>query len=225
MPRFDLHIPMPGQVPARIDLFRMVHHANIGHILTHGLCNRSHPAFDPRYVDIGHADIVGKRHAQPVGIEGYGDLGDYVPFYFCGHTPMLLNIITGKHGLIERPQRDVVLIHCPLQRIVEAGLRYVYTDGNAKVAISTTYTDLADMDKLHWDTITSDDFRIAVHGPDVIRRKHAEFLVHEHVPVGCIASLIVLDAERKAEMEALVAARNVDIKVIEDRNRKWFFNR
>ena len=216
---------MPGTVPARIDLFRMVHHANVAQILAHGLCNRSHPKFDPNYVDIGHPEIVGKRQAQPVGLEGYGDLGDYVPFYFCGHTPMLLNIITGKHGLIERPQRDVVLIHCPLQRIMDAGCRYVYTDGNAKVEISKVFTDLGDMDKLDWDAIGSDDFRIAVQGPDRIRRKHAEFLVREHVPVECIASLIVLDAERKAEMEALVNARGLPIKVIADVNRKWFFNR
>ncbi|MBK6371543.1 MAG: DUF4433 domain-containing protein [Flavobacteriales bacterium] len=118
----------------------MVHHANIAHILEHGLCNRSHPQFDPAYVDIGHPDIVGKRTAQPVGIDGYGDLGEYVPFYFCGHTPMLLNIITGKYGLPKRSQRDLVFIHCPMQRILDKGCRYFYTDGNAKVNISRPTT-------------------------------------------------------------------------------------
>ena len=203
----------------------MVHHANVEHILEHGLCNRSHPQFDPNYVDIGHPDIVGKRTAQPVGMEGYGDLGDYVPFYFCGHTPMLYNIITGRHGLIGRPQRDIVLIHCPLQRITATACRYFYTDGNAKVEISKVFTDLRDMDKLDWDAIGSDDFRIAVHGPDRIRRKHAEFLVREHVPVGCIASLIVLDTERKDEMEAIVSSQGPPIEVIADVKRKWFFAR
>lgn len=216
---------MPGRVPQRIDLFRMVHHANIGHILDHGLCNRAHPDFDPNYVDIGHPDIIGKRTAQPVGVAGNGDLGEYVPFYFCGHTPMLFNIITGRHGLPQRPQRDLVIIHCPMLRITTANLRYVYTDGNAKVNISRTFTSIEDMGQLDWDAIGSDDFRISEHGPDRIRRKHAEFLVHEHVPVGCIASLIVLDAERKAEMDAVVAERKLDIKVIADSKRKWFFNR
>ncbi|MBP9160711.1 MAG: hypothetical protein KBF49_07670 [Flavobacteriales bacterium] len=40
---------------------------------------------------------------------------------------------------------------------------------------------------------------------------------------GCIASLIVLDTERKQEMEMLVNARSLIIKVIEDIHRKWFF--
>jgi hypothetical protein len=58
---------------------------------------------------------------------------------------------------------------------------------------------------------------------DRIRRKHAEFLVREHVPVECIASLIVLDAERKQEMEGLVRDGGLSIKVIVDVKRKWFF--
>jgi hypothetical protein len=176
-------------------------------------------------VDIGHPDIIGKRTAQPVGIDGYGDLGAYVPFYFSGHQPMLLNIITGMYGLPQRPQRDIVLIHCPLPRITANGCRYVYTNGNAKVIISKVFTDLAQLDQLHWDDIFAHDFRIAVHGKDRIRRKQAEFLVHGRLPVHCIASLIVLDAERRTEMEALVSARSLDIKVIADDARKWFFDR
>ena len=43
------------------------------------------------------------------------------------------------------------------------------------------------------------------------------------MPVGCIGGLIVLDAERKAEMEALVHDRGLTIKVIADQQRKWFF--
>jgi len=214
---------MPGQVPDRIDLFRMVHHANIAHILDHGLCNRAHPDFDPGYVDIGNPDIIGKRTAQPVGLAGYGDLGDYVPFYFCGHTPMLLNIITGRHGMLRRDQRDLVIIHCPLARVTATDRRYFYTDGNAKVMISKRYTDVKDMDKLDWDAIGSDRFEITLYGQDRIRRKHAEFLVKDHVPVPCVAALIVLDAGRKAEMEAHIASRELDIKVIADRQHKWFF--
>lgn len=33
------------------------------------------------------------------------------------------------------------------------------------------------------------------------------------------------DAERKAEMEALVSSRGLSIKVLADTHRKWFFNR
>jgi len=35
---------------------------------------------------------------------------------------------------------------------------------------------------------------------------------------------LVLDTERRAEMEALVSARDLDIKVMVDQQRKWFFS-
>jgi len=92
------------------------------------------------------------------------------------------------------------------------------------VNISKTYTTIGDMDQLDWEAIGSYDFRIAEHGPDRIRRKHAEFLVHGHVPVACIAALLVLDTERKAEMETLIKERDLDIKVVVDQKRKWFFS-
>jgi hypothetical protein len=31
-------------------------------------------------VNIGNTDIITKRVAELVGIDGYGDLGEYVPF-------------------------------------------------------------------------------------------------------------------------------------------------
>ncbi len=213
---------MPGQVPARIHVYRLVHHANVGHILRHGLCHRGHPAFDPAYVNIGNADIITKRVAEPVGLPGYGDLGEYVPFYFSGRTPMLYNIKTG-YGVPQLPQRDLVYIVCSFDRLVASGLPYVYTDGNAKVRISKRYTDPKDVDKLHWNAIGTGDFRTSLHGPDRTRVMHAEFLVRHHVPVEQIVALLVLDPERAAGMEALVQADGLPIKVVVDDKRKWFF--
>lgn len=78
---------MKTSPPPRIDLFRLVHHANVAHILAHGLCNRGHANFDPNYVDIGLGDIIGKRHAQPVGVAGHGDLGDPCPSISAATSP------------------------------------------------------------------------------------------------------------------------------------------
>lgn len=102
---------MPGRVPSRIHVYRLVHHANVRHMLHHGLCHRGHPDFDPHYVNIGNTDIITKRVAESVGLEGYGDLVEYVPFYFSGKTPMLYNIKTG-YGVPQLPQRDLVYIVC-----------------------------------------------------------------------------------------------------------------
>ena len=213
---------MPGQVPDRLFVYRLVHHRNIPHILHHGLCHRGHPDFDPQYLNIGNTDIIIKRVAEPVGLQGYGDLGEYVPFYFSGKTPMLYNIKTG-YGVPQLPQRDLVYIVCSFDRLVGSGLQYVYTDGNAKIRISKRFTDPKDVDKLHWDAIGTGDFRTGLHGPDRTRVMHAEFLVHHHVPVDQIVALIALDAERAAEMQALVQGQGLPIKVVVDDKRKWFF--
>jgi hypothetical protein len=213
---------MPGQVPDRIHVYRLAHYANVRHILRYGLCHRGHPDFDPHYVNIGNTDIITKRVAELVGIDGYGDLGEYVPFYFSGKTPMLYNIKTG-YGVPQLPQRDLVYIVCSFDRLVASGLQYVYTDGNAKVRISKRFTDPKDVDKLHWNAIGTGDFRTSVHGPDRPRVMHAEFLVRHHVPVDQIIALLVLDPERAREMETLVQSEGLAIKVVVDDKCKWFF--
>ncbi len=217
---------MPGKVPDRIHVYRLVHHANVRHILQHGLCHRGHPDFDPDYVNIGNTDIITKRVAEPVGLPGYGDLGEYVPFYFSGKTPMLYNIKTG-YGVPQLPQRDLVFVVCSFAKLVTSGLQYVYTDGNAKIRISKRFTDPKDVDKLHWNAIGTGDFRTSVHGPDRTRVMHAEFLVRHHVPVEQIVALIALDAERVAAMQQLVNEAGLTIPVVEDvirgDKRRWFF--
>lgn len=213
---------MPGQVPKRIHVYRLVHHVNIPYILRHGLCHRDHPQFDPNYVNIGNTDIIGKRVEEPVRLEGYGHLGEYVPFYFSGQTPFLYNIKTG-YGVPQVPQRDLVYIVCSFDRLVQSGLQYVYTDGNAKIRISKRFIDPKDVDKLHWDAIGSGDFREAVHGPDRKRVLHAEFLVRHHVPVPEFVALIVLDQERAAEMGSLLKEVGCEAKVVVDDTRRWFF--
>lgn len=82
-------------VPDRIYLFRIVHWQNIEHILVHGLCSRQHEAHDPDYVHIGHPQLIVDRHDHPIPLDGHGHLGEYIPFYFWGHSPMLYMIMHG----------------------------------------------------------------------------------------------------------------------------------
>lgn len=99
------------------------------------------PRFDKRCIPIGNPDIIGKRtNKTVVVIPPGGVLGEYVPFYFSGHSPMLFNIVTG-YGVEKVPQKDIVFLVCDALKIVNAGIPYCFTDGNATKAISKFYND------------------------------------------------------------------------------------
>ena len=81
-------------------IFRMIHYSNLEFILKHGLYTKNSRMKDPEYVNIGDIQLIEQRQNFHVRINPPGgDLGDYIPFYFGGHSPMLLNIKTGYRGI------------------------------------------------------------------------------------------------------------------------------
>lgn len=93
---------------AKIWLFRIVHIDNVEYLLKNGMFTRHHALADPDYINIGDRVLINQRDDYPVNLEGFGNLGDYVPFYFGPLSPMLLNIKTGYRGITMRPQEDIV---------------------------------------------------------------------------------------------------------------------
>lgn len=70
------------------------------------MCASTHPLADPAYRNIGNRTLIRDREEYRVPIPPGGTLGEYIPFYFGGHSPMLLNIKGGRQGVERIPQRD-----------------------------------------------------------------------------------------------------------------------
>lgn len=189
--------------PSEIWLFRIVHYHNVEYILRHGMYVRGHPQQDPNYIFIGDTILTTARHDYPVPVAGYGNLGEYVPFYFWPLSPMLLNIKTGWRGITQRPQRDIVYICCRLEDLRASAQRILFTDGHAKTRTSRFYTDFADLDKLDWSTIRM-RYWTDPEDEDRQRRKQAELLVQEHVKPECIRRIIVFDEQRCEAIASLL---------------------
>ena len=68
---------------------------------------------------------------------------------------------------------------------------------------------------LDWHSIGATDFRDenADGDEDRVRKKHAEFLVKEHVPVKCIKGIVVLNESIKEQVEGIIAKHHLAIKV------------
>ena len=202
-------------------IFRMTHIDNVAFIMRNGLWSKLSSVQDPGFKAIGNSDIIGRRtHKRVVVIPPGGMLGEYVPFYFSGHSPMLLNIATG-YGVERVPQRDIVFLVCDAYEVAAQGIPFCFTDGNATKSISHFYNTLDDIGKLDWNTIKSTFWMNTDDDYDRVRKKMAEFLVKEHVPISLIRGIIVRDEAAGQRLKAMPVG--TDIPIIVDTNNDYFY--
>lgn len=201
----------------------MVHLDNVRYIVQNGICCKEHPLADPGYIDIGHRELIQDRHNYLVPISGRGQLGQYIPFYFAGHSPMLYMIKNGYQGVQRRPQEDIVFIVSSVNRIKELGLPFLFSDRNAKISVAKFFEDEGDFDKLRWDVILSQDWKNTE--SDIARRdfKQAEFLVREYVPVSAIECLVVKTEAKKRILEEMIATIEASMPVFVDERNKLYY--
>ena len=204
-------------------LFRMVHIDNVEYILQNGMFTKHHSMADPNYINIGDTTLIVQRNDYLVKIKGYGKLGDYIPFYFGPLSPMLLNIKTGYRGVTKREQSDIVYICCRLDLIIDYCKQWCFTDGHAKDALTSFFNNLDSLDQVDWDIVseriwknTEDDF-------DRMRRKQAEFLVKDSVPVSSIGRIIVYNEERKLFVQDLIEYYGLNIPVRINPMNKYYY--
>lgn len=206
-------------------IFRMVHFDNLEYVLRNGMCTRNHTLADPDYINIGDSDLISQRQEYPAKIvPPGGNLGDYVPFYFGGHSPMLLNIRTGFRGIKQRPQADIVFVVCSIGSIIkQCPDRWCFTDGHAKNSITHFYNSVDDLIEVDWQVVRDRIWKNTDDDWDRMRRKQAEFLVKDHVPVTCIQCIAVFDKQRKTQVEEIVQRSGLHIPVKTDINRQLYY--
>ena len=206
-------------------IYRMVHYENIEYILKNGMCCQSHPLADPNYIDIGYAKLISQRKEYKVRIDPpNGNFGDCVPFYFGGHSPMLLNIKTGERDITRRPQEDIVFVCCKIFRIVYfCEAQWCFTDGHAKAKNSAYYNNVQELVKIDWQMVFEQWWRNTADDNDRERRKQAEFLVKYYVPVNCFHGLLVKNQQRKEGVERIVTRLGLKIPVKADTNNQLFY--
>ncbi|MGI8634952.1 MAG: type II toxin-antitoxin system toxin DNA ADP-ribosyl transferase DarT [Segetibacter sp.] len=177
--------------------YRISHVHNLPHILQAGLCTKHHPKANPHFISIGNPSILSTRDTTPVKIAGYGNIGDYVPFYFTPRSIMLYNIVTGYYApVVPRVAReDILVVRCLIKTLATTP-RFFFTDGQANDAFTNHYNQTHYGKNIDWDSIQTSNFSKSDGDFDRQRRYQAEFLVHQHVPLSMIESLCVYN--RKA---------------------------
>lgn len=198
-------------------IFRIVHINNLLFILQNGLHCRNCSPQDPNFYGIGNDDIIGKRDAKVVPLAPGGALSDYVPFYFSPRSPMLFSI--KKNRVAE--QNDIVYLVSEYDVISNAGLDFVYTDGQAMMSFSQYFNRKKDLVELDWDLFKSKFWNDTDDDNDRMRRRNSEFLVHQVVPMTCIISIVVKTELRKEQVESFLKQISLKLRVVV--NQDWYY--
>lgn len=169
---------------------------------------------DPNYINIGDNDLIAKRNDYSVKIiPPGGNLGEYVPFYFGAHSPMLLNIKTGYRGITKRLQSDIAYIICDASDVIQQCPDWCFTDGHAKTAITEFYNSMDNIGEVDWDAVKEKHWNNTEEDFDRMRRKQAEFLVKEYVPVACIGHIVVYNDDKRILIQNMVVNLGLNIQV------------
>ena len=206
-------------------VFRIIPIQNLEHNLSVGLFCKTANKVSLDYVAIGSQDVIGRRDTKVVKCYPDDVVNDYVPFYFSIRTPMLYNIITG-HGVKTFPQKDIVYLCFKFKELACEDFKWCYTNGNAAVAITKFFSNFENIgDDIDWHSVKTTDFRDenADGDEDRIRKKHAEFLIKDHVPAKYIKKIVVLNAESQKEVEKILSKLNVKIDILVNPNNKFYF--
>jgi len=199
--------------PEKALIFRITHRDNVPWILDHGLHCATSSIRDPDFVTIGSQEVIGKRANRHAPDPPGGTLEDYIPFYFTPLSPMLLNIKTGLHGVVQRPMEEIVILVSSLHLLIEHGLRFVFTDRHAIYLATNFFSDLEDLDKIPWQQLQNRDFKKDPEDPDRFERYQAEALVHQHLPVTALKGIVCYNEAVKTVIDRELESRSLELEV------------
>ena len=158
--------------PEKALIFRIVHRDNVPWIFDHGLHARSGKP-NPHYRNIGHPELIDRRARRTVPAGPGGTLQDYIPFYFTPYSIMMMNIVTG-YGVPKVPRDDIVILASSLEHVAKASIPFVFTNQHALPEWADYYTDLADLTKIDWPLLQSQNFKNDPDDPGKKERYQAE---------------------------------------------------
>lgn len=207
--------------PQKALIWRIVHRDNIPWILGNGMHCGNSPTKSPSWVHIGNLELIDKRASHPVPVGPGGCLNDYVPFYFTPFSPMMKNIHSGRGGVQQRPNDEIVILVSSLRKVSKMGLPFVFTDSHAYYEWSNFYTDLADLDKIDWGILQARDFRRDPDDPAKFERYQAEALIYRCCPVAALLGMVCYTENTKAQLEAWLQRHGLALPVYV--RQRWYF--
>jgi hypothetical protein len=204
-------------------IYHITHIRNLPGILAEGglWCDAEAERRGLAHQVVGHAHIKERRKWKQVTCGPRGVLADYVPFYFAPRSPMLYSIHTGFVQGYDGTQEEILHLVSSAEGIRDAGLRFVFTDGHAPMALSKQFDDLAHLDKVDWSVMPLTWWNDTPEFPDRKRKRQAEFLVRRFVPFERITAIgVCTNGTAGAARGELVGRNGAPVVSV---HRDWYY--
>ena len=157
------------------------------------------------YRDIAYESIQERRARTMVPCAAGGVLHDYVPFYFGPRSPMLFTLSQGNVQQYQGKQWEIITLVSTAEAIAASARAFVFTDGHPVLAFSEFYDDLAQVPKvIDFQLMKSKYWFDTKEEPDRMRRRQAEFLVHDMMPWELIIGAGVQTTEAQAAVAKIL---------------------
>ena len=204
-------------------LYHFTHISNLASIAGEGLFSDTQIEASHRTPrEVGNVDVKRRRRGLGVPLAPSGCVADYVPFYFAARSPMLYIISKGDVPTYSGGQDEIVYLVASTDRIVEEGLRFVFTDRNAALDLASYGNDLRDLDDyLDWELMEGLMWHDTAEEPDRMERRMAEFLVHGHVPWSAFIGVATRNDEKCRQAQQALASVGAEILVTP--RPEWYF--
>lgn len=213
-----------AQRSSRHLVMHFTHIRNLPGILEAG-CLRADSTVDRRselIVEAADLSIKATRKTVRVPLEPYGCVADYVPFYFAPRSPMLYKLAKGSVPTYSDGQDSLVYLVSTVETIAQAGLRYLFSDGNCASAATRFADDLRLLDSMvDWELMDAQMWCSTADDPDRRRRRMAEFLVHDRVPVTLLVGIAVRAKGPLEQVNGILAAHGTSLRVLA--RPGWYF--
>ena len=204
-------------------VYHITHINNLSAILDEGglRCDRVVTERQLATRSLAHEHIKERRRSKAVPVSVGGTLADYVPFYFGPRSPMLYSIDRGWVDGYSDGQGPVLHLEVSAERIFEEGYSFAFTDGHAVMAYSDFFDDLGDLDRVDLPLMTERYWFDTNDDNDRKRRRQAEFLVHDFLPLGMVERVGVLSKKWQSQVSDLLADEDYVPDIVVERG--WYY--
>jgi len=180
-------------------------------------CDRD--AKNIKFVSIGHKHIKERREKKIVPNGPGGVVSDYVPFYFAPRSPMLYAINRGGVAGYAGRQEPIIHLCSSTEAVAEAGLQWVFTEGQAAMDYTDFYDDFKDLKEIDWPLMKSRYWHDTDNYPDRCRRRQAEFLVYNFFPWKLVAEVGVCNTLTAQKVQRILNGDPPPVAIKQD----WYY--